>query len=51
MFILLAFFVSTSGIAGTAVAEFNTQEACEAARSVVLAHVPAPNKVVVCVAK
>ncbi len=51
MFILLAFFITTTGTVSTAVAEFHSAEACEAARSTVLSYVSAPNKTAVCVAK
>ncbi len=51
MYILLAFFMTTTGTVSSTVAEFHSSEACEAARTTVLSYVQAPNKVAVCVAK
>ncbi|WEF34899.1 hypothetical protein [Pseudoduganella chitinolytica] len=51
MFLLLAFFMTTSGAVSSTVAEFHSAEACDAARTVVLTQAPGPNKTAVCVAK
>lgn len=51
MFILLAFFVSATGVVSTTTVEFHSAEACESAKSQVIPSVPVPNKIAVCVPK
>ena len=51
MYVLLMFFMTTTGAVSTAVAEFNTAEACESARYTVQTQAPGPTKVTFCVAK
>ena len=51
MYVLLAFFMTTTGAVSSTVAEFNTVESCEAAKAAVFQSIPAPNKTMVCVAK
>ena len=52
MFLLLAFFItSTNTISASTVAEFNSADACDAAKNQVYQSIPSGNKVLLCVAK
>lgn len=51
MFVLLAFFISSTGVVSSVTAEFTDEAKCDAAKTAIYNGIPAANKTLICVPK